>query len=99
MKKTVIILATVATIVSLSVFAGAKKHQGHTPFGMIEHVLDRIDASEEQREQIEVILTDARGEIEPVMEQSRENRQSLRDLIMVEVFDKQAIADLADNLH
>ena len=96
MKKVIIIASTIIALLSTATFAHSKFRGHHgEPFGKIEHILKKLDVTTEQREKIEPIVETTKTELKPIMEQSRETRKAIKELVHGDEIDKAALAELA----
>jgi len=89
MKTLIIIASTIIVLVSSTAFAHSKFHGHHSsPLG-------KIDVTEEQREQIAPIVENTQTELKPVLEQTRETREIIQNLIRSDKLDKAALSQAA----
>jgi len=96
MKTLLIIASTIIVLVSSTAFAHSKFHGHHSsPLGKIEHILKKLDVTEEQREQIAPIVENTQTELKPVLEQTRETREIIQNLIRSDKLDKAALSQAA----
>ncbi len=72
-------------------------HQPPSPVGMLARTIDRhIDVTDEQRAEIETILSAHRDQARPLARQERETRRELATLIDSGAMDEDALTALAE---
>jgi protein CpxP len=94
----VIVLVLLATPVLAQ--GGPGRGPGHGHFHgadspMHERVLEQLDLTDDQREQIDQLIADHRTAMKDRREQMRERRTAMRDLMHADEFDEAAIRDAA----
>jgi protein CpxP len=107
-RRSVLVTAGIAALAAAGLFAGRLVagsmpegghgfglHGGFGPERFFEHVADRLDLSDAQREQVRTILRRRAGEIETQMQAGSESRRALHDAVHAESIDEAAIRDRA----
>ena len=71
----------------------------------LAHMLDEVDATDQQREQIKSALSNLKSQVEPLRAEGKAHRETMRDLMTAEQMDtaeieqeRKAMIDLADRL-
>jgi len=80
-------------------WGGPGGHHGpHGPRGFggpgFDHMMDRIDATPEQKEQLRTIMRNTRNEIEPLIDKMRDSRGAVVDILGAETIDRAAAEKL-----
>ena len=94
----VLVLALLAAPVLAQGPSGRGPGHGHfhgEDSPMHERVLAQLDLTDEQREEVEQLMTDHRAAMKDRREQMRDRRMAMRDLIHADEFDEAAIRDAA----
>jgi len=94
----VIVLALLAAPVLAQGPPGHGHRSGHfrgADNPMHERMLEQLDLTDDQREQVEQLMTDHRSAMKDRRELMRTHRKEMRDLVHAEDFDEAAIRDAA----
>jgi len=98
----ILILVVLLAMLAMLATAAVAQHRGHRPghgasrghggdAAPFARMLDRLDLSDEQREQVRQRIAERRQANQGLMQQMRERRQALTDAIHAEQFDDLAI--------
>ncbi len=58
---------------------------------IVDRVLDEVDATDEQKDRIDIILADAHGEIEQARADREERHEALKEVLSAETIDREAL--------
>ena len=75
-------------------FKGKRHHGG--PIGRIKHALHKLDLSDEQRDQVYVVIDEARPKFRDLMKDMRDQRKSFHELAMADDIDNRKIETAAN---
>lgn len=107
-RRSVLVAAGIAAVAAAGLFAGhlvagsmsegghgCGPHGGLEPQRLFEHLADRLDLNDAQREQVRAILRGHAAEIETQMQAGAEAGRALHDAVQAEPIDEAAIRDRA----
>lgn len=72
------------------------KHHAEGPVGMMKHMLNRLDLTDQQHTQIYALIDAATPQLRDLMRDMKKQRKALHDLAMAEPLDQAAIEMAAD---
>ena len=96
MKSTRVRILIIGAAVILAVTAAlAQGWHGHGGPGGFGHMFRQLDLTTDQRAQIKAIWTQEKPTLQPLMQQARQNRSAMNDLVASGPFDEGKVTALA----
>jgi Spy/CpxP family protein refolding chaperone len=110
-RRSVLVAVGIVAVAAAGLFAGRLAagsmsegghgfgpHGGFGPQRLFEHLADRLELNDAQREQVRAILRGRSGEIEAQMHAGAEAGRALHEAVQAELIDEAAIRDRAAEL-